>query len=63
MVIFLIIKCIKKVILSAFMLYAFNMVAVHFNIVIPINLWTIGYVSLYDVPGIAILLILKSLGV
>ena len=57
------IKYIKKVIMSAFLLYAFNMVAVHFNIIIPINLWTIGLTAIFDVPGVAILLIIKTIGV
>lgn len=57
------IKNIKKVITGAFLLYAFNMVAIHFNIVIPINLWTIGFATIFDVPGIAILLIIKIMGV
>lgn len=54
---------IKKIIAAAFLLYAFNMVAVKFNIVIPINLWTIGFTTFFDIPGLAVLLILKTMGV
>ena len=57
------IKYIKKIIMASFLLYAFNMVAIHFNILIPLNLWTIGFVSFFDLPGILILLILKTIGV
>ena len=56
-------KMAKKLIMSAFLLYAFNMILVHFSIVIPINMWTIIFVSLFDVSGIVILLIFKSIGV
>ena len=57
------IKYLKKVILSAFIIYAFNMIAVNFNIVLPINLWTIGFTSIFDVSGLIILLIIKTIGV
>ena len=57
------IKAIRKIIMSAFLIYAFNMVAVHFNIVLPINLWTIVYVTLFDIPGLGVLMFLKTIGV
>lgn len=57
------INWIKKVIMAAFLLYAFNMVAVNFNIVVPMNLWTIAFASLFDIPGIVILFVLKIIGV
>ena len=53
----------KKIIMSAFLIYAFNMVAVNFNIVIPMNIWTIGFTSIFDVTALAILLIFKTIGV
>ena len=57
------VKCIKKVIMSAFLIYAFNMISVNFNIVLPINLWTIGFTSFFDVCGLIIILIIKTIGV
>ena len=57
------VRYLKKLILSAFLIYAFNMVAINFNIVIPINMWTIGFISLFDVSGLTILLIIKAIGV
>ena len=57
------IKYIKKIIMAAFLIYAFNMVAVNFNIVLPINLWTIGFTTLFDISGLIILLIIKTIGV
>ncbi len=56
-------KYIKKVIMSSFIIYAFNVIAVNFNIVLPINVWTVLFISFFDVFGLAILLILKILGV
>lgn len=57
------IKYLKRIIMAAFLIYAFNMVAVHFNIVLPINLWTIIFTAVFDVSGLIILLIMKTIGV
>lgn len=59
----MIMKVVKRVISSSFLLYAFNMILVNFNVVIPLNLWTICFVSFFDIPGIIILLVLKAIGV
>ena len=50
-------KLFKKVVLAFFLLYGFNMIAVKFNIVIPINLFSVAIVSILDVPGLIALLI------
>ena len=49
----------KKIIAGSFLLYTFNIIAVNFNIVIPINLWTIAYTSIFDFTGLAVILIIK----
>ena len=49
--------------MAAFLIYAFNVVAVNFNIVLPINVWTIGFTSIFDVSGLVILLFIKTIGV
>lgn len=59
----MLINCLKKIIMAAFMIYAFNMVAVNFNIVIPINIWTISFTSVFDVPALVIFLIFETIGV
>ena len=56
-------KYLKKVIMSSFLIYGFNMIAINFNIVLPINLWTIGFTSIFDISGLIILLIIKTIGV
>lgn len=55
-------KYLKRFILGGFLLYAYNLIAVTFNITIPINLFTIITVGLFDIPGLAALIILKTIG-
>ena len=57
------IKYLKKIIMGAFMLYTFNMVSVNFNIVLPINIWTVLFTSLFDMTGLVVLFLIKILGV
>ena len=49
--------------MAAFLIYAFNMVAVNFNIVLPLNVWTIGFTSIFNISGLIILLFIKTMGV
>ncbi len=55
-------KYLKKIVLGGFLLYAYNLIAVSFNITIPINFYTILTVGLFDIPGISGLLALKLIG-
>ena len=55
-------KFLKKFILGGFLLYTYNLIAVTFNITVPINLYTIFTVGLLDIPGLAMLVILKLFG-
>ena len=52
-------KYLKRFILGGFLLYAYNLIAVTFNITVPINLFTILTVGLFDFPGILALVALK----
>ena len=54
------IKSLKKVIVSALFIYAYNVMAVPINIIIPINLVTVFLVSILGIPAM-IGLILFSL--
>lgn len=58
----LILKYLKKIIIGCFMLYTYNLIAATFNIVVPINFFTIIIVGLLDIPGLAALVILKIVG-
>ena len=53
----------KKIILGTFILYTYNMIAVNFNMIIPINLWTVLFISVFDFPALVTLIILKIWGV
>ena len=55
-------KYLKRFVLGGFMLYAYNLIAVTFNITIPINFFTILTVGLLDIPGLFSLVILKIVG-
>jgi len=55
-------KYIKRFILGGFLLYAYNLIAVAFNITIPINLFTIIITGLFDIPGLVGLILLKIIG-
>ena len=39
-------QCLKKIIISVFILYGYNLIATRFNLVIPINIFTVGSISL-----------------
>lgn len=44
-------KIIKKIIVSIFVLYGYNIVTNKFNLNIPINIYTVGIISIFDTPG------------
>lgn len=44
-------KLVKKVIMAAILLYAYNRFAVSFGATIPINLITIVFVSIFGIPA------------
>ena len=50
---------IKRMILGAFVLYGYNIIASNFNLVIPINLITVFLISFLGTPAIFALIILK----
>lgn len=55
-------KYLKKIIMGSFLIYAFNMIAINFNIVIPINIWTIAFISIFDFPALAVILFVQIIG-
>lgn len=52
---------IKKVILSFVILYTYNLIAVNFNMVIPINIVTIGLITFLGTPSLLALILFKVL--
>ena len=54
-----ILNLLKRVVLSFIILYGYNLIASNFNMVIPINIITVGVVALLGVPSLVALLLLR----
>lgn len=52
---------IKKIVLSAFVLYGYNLIAVNFNMIIPINYITVGLMTILGAPVLVALVLFKML--
>ena len=53
-------KILKKGIFAVVLLYSYNLIAVKFGFIIPINYITIGLMTLFDIPAM-ILLVFSSI--
>lgn len=49
----------KQIVFSAFLLYGYNIIAVNFNLVIPINIITLFLVVFLGAPGMFTLILFK----
>lgn len=54
-------KLIRNIILGSFILYGYNLIAVNFNLVIPINYITIIFVGILGAPALIALILFKIL--
>lgn len=54
-------KVFKKIIISAFILYGYNLISLPMNLIIPINFITIGILTLFGLPAIFSLIIILVL--
>lgn len=52
---------VKKIILSAFILYGYNLIAINFNMIIPINVYTLGFITFLGSPALIALVLFKIL--
>ena len=52
---------VKKIILSAFILYGYNLIAVNFNMIIPINVYTLGFITFLGSLALIALVLFKIL--
>lgn len=50
---------IKRFVISAFVLYGYNLFSVNFNMIIPINFITLGIVFSLGAPGLIALVLFK----
>lgn len=48
----------KRIIISAFLLYSFNLVMSPLNILIPINLFTVSILVVLGIPGLISLFVI-----
>ena len=56
-----VIDLLKKVVISGFLLYGYNLIAVNFNMIIPINIFTVLGVALLGAPALVALILFKVL--
>ena len=54
-----VLSLLKKVILSFIILYGYNLIVSNFNMVIPINIITVGVVAILGVPSLVALLLFR----
>ena len=52
-------ELLKKIIMSYIVLYGYNLIAVNFNMLIPIKLITVLSITLLGVPSLIALVLLK----
>ena len=48
----------KRIIISAFILYGYNLIVTPFNLTIPINLITVGLLTVFGIPALFALIII-----
>ena len=54
-------KILKRIILSFVILYSYNMIAVSYNLVIPINYITVFILTILDGPGLILMVAIYKL--
>ena len=56
-----IVECFKKIIISGFILYGYNLIAVNFNMILPINVITLFSVTFLGTPALFALVLFRIL--
>ena len=56
-----IVTIVKHIVISGFLLYGYNLIAVNFNMMIPINYITLIIASILGAPGLIVLILFKVL--
>ena len=51
----------KRVIYAGLLIYGYNTLAVQFNLLLPINYFSLGYLSFFGFPGMISLVLFKYL--
>ena len=55
------IKIIKRLFISCFILFGYNLIAVNFNMIIPFNLFSILFICFFGAPGLFALILFKTI--
>lgn len=50
-------KMLKKILFSVILLYSFNVIAVKFGIIVPINYISVLLLTILDIPGMVMLVL------
>lgn len=56
-----IVGIVKKIVISGFLLYGYNLIAVNFNMILPINFITLLSVAFLGAPALIALVLFKIL--
>lgn len=51
-------ELIKKIVISAFILYGYNLIAAPINLIIPINIITISVLTIFGIPSLLLLILI-----
>jgi len=54
-------KIIKRIVISSFLLYGYNVIVQPLGLIIPINVFTIGAISILGVPALLCLIFIMVL--
>ncbi len=49
----------KRFVLGAFILYGYNLISVSFNLIVPINIYSVSIMGLAGIPGLFALVFIK----
>ena len=56
-----IVTIVKRIVISGFLLYGYNLIAVNFNMILPINFITLFSVSFFGTPALSALVLFRIL--
>ena len=56
-----IVECFKRIIISGFILYGYNLIAVNFNMILPINIITLLSIAFLGTPALFALVLFQIL--
>ena len=54
-------KIIKRIVISSFLLYGYNLLVQPIGLIIPINVFTVGALSIFGVPALLCLIFIMVL--